>query len=163
MAVSSVAALFIAFASAPITSLTYVPVYAVLWIAFLIPLQAQRRVVLWRWGTIAFALLVTGIDRSTVLFGCDGHDVGTWGRCAADFPSGLEAVVTGILAGTRCQACPLCSNHMQLMCPSAIIGWFEIAVLGGAAFLVFARLRRETALWHRDHRSRWHCFTSMRC
>ena len=27
---------------------------------------------------------------------------------------------------------------MQLMCPSAIIGWFEIAMLGGAAFLLFA-------------------------
>jgi hypothetical protein len=26
---------------------------------------------------------------------------------------------------------------MQLMCPSAIIGWFEIAALGGAAFLLF--------------------------
>ena len=36
-----VAALFIAFASAPITSVTYVPVYGVLWIAFLIPLQAH--------------------------------------------------------------------------------------------------------------------------
>ena len=75
-----VAALFIAFASAPITSMTYVPVYAVLWLAFLIPLQAQRRVVLWRWGTIASALLVLGIDRSTVLSGRDRHDVGTRGH-----------------------------------------------------------------------------------
>ena len=44
-----------------ITSVTYVPVYAVLWLAFLIPSRAQRRVVLWRWGAIAFALLVLGL------------------------------------------------------------------------------------------------------
>jgi hypothetical protein len=33
---------------------------------------------------------------------------------------------------------PLCSNHMQLMCPTAIIGWFEIAALVGAVYLVLA-------------------------
>jgi hypothetical protein len=31
------AALFVAFASAPVTSMTYVPVYAVLWLTVLIP------------------------------------------------------------------------------------------------------------------------------
>ena len=39
------------------------------------------------------------------------------------------------------------------MCPSSIIGWFEIAALAGAAFLAVRRLRRETALWAGDHRS----------
>ena len=32
---------------------------------------------------------------------------------------------------------PICSSHMQLMCPSGIIGWFEIAGLAGALVLLF--------------------------
>src|SRR5262245_16236817 len=56
-----VAALFIAFASAPVHSNVYVPVYAALWIAFLIPSRAQPRAVLWRCGAIVFALLVLGL------------------------------------------------------------------------------------------------------
>jgi hypothetical protein len=55
-------ALFVAFASAPVNSLTYVPVYGMLWLAFLIPLHAhERRAVLWRWSAIAFALIILGL------------------------------------------------------------------------------------------------------
>ena len=55
------AALFVAFASAPVTAVTYIPVYGVLWLAFLLPIQAEKRVLLWRWRVIAFALLVLGL------------------------------------------------------------------------------------------------------
>ena len=79
--------------------MTYIPIYAALWLAFLIPFRAQRRVVLWRWVHIAFALFVLGIDRSAVLSGRDRHDVGTRRHFAADVPSGLAASVAGLLAG----------------------------------------------------------------
>ena len=132
-----VAALFVAFASAPITSITYVPVYAALWLAFLIPFRTQRPLMLWRWGTIAVALLVLGLigvpsylagivmtaargDTSPPMFhpGWQLLSVAYWQDLISDFP--------------------VCANHLQLMCSSSIIGWFEIAALVGAVFLVTA-------------------------
>ena len=132
-----VAALFVAFASAPITSVTYVPVYAALWLAFLIPFRTQRPLMLWRWGTIAVALLVLGLigvpsylagivmtaargDTSPPMFhpGWQLLSVAYWQDLISDFP--------------------VCANHLQLMCWSSIIGWFEIAALVGAVFLVTA-------------------------
>jgi hypothetical protein len=131
------AAVFVAFASAPMTSVTYVPVYGVLWSVFLIPFRAQRRVVLWRWGAIVFALLILGLigvpfylaaiamtsargDYAPPIFhpGWQLLSPAYWQQIVSDFP--------------------ICSNHMQLMCASAIIGWFEIAALGGAVCLLFA-------------------------
>jgi hypothetical protein len=52
------AALFVAFASAPVNALTYIPPYAALWSAFLIPFASEGRGVAWRWATIAFAVLI---------------------------------------------------------------------------------------------------------
>ena len=72
-----VAALFVAFASAPITSVTYVPVYAALWLAFLIPFRTQRRLMLWRWGAIAVALLVLGLIGVPSYLAAYRHDRGT--------------------------------------------------------------------------------------
>ena len=132
-----VAALFIAFASAPITSLTYVPVYAVLWIAFLVPLQAQRRVVLWRWGAIAFALLVLGLIGVPFYLAAMAMTSARGDYAPPIFHPGWKLLSPAYWQELLSNF-PVCSNLMQLMCPSAIIGWFEIAVLGGAAFLVFA-------------------------
>jgi hypothetical protein len=41
---------FIAFMSAPMGAVTYVPVYGVFWLAFLVPSRTQSPDVMWRWG-----------------------------------------------------------------------------------------------------------------
>jgi hypothetical protein len=131
------AALFVAFASAPVNSLTYVPIYAALWIAFLVPFRVQRRVVLWRCGTIAFALLVLG------LIGVPSYLAGTAmvsarGDVSPPFLHPGWRLLSPAYWQDLIANFPLCSNHMQLMCPSAVIGWFEIAALFGAIVLAFA-------------------------
>ena len=130
------AALFVAFASAPITSLTYVPVYAVLWLAFLIPFQAQRRVVLWRWGTIAFALLALALIGAPFYLAAMAMTSARGDYAPPIFHPGWKLLSPAYWLELL-SSVPLCSNQMQLMCPSSIIGWFEIAVLAGAAFLAF--------------------------
>jgi hypothetical protein len=131
------AALFVAFASAPVGSVTYVPTYAVLWLAFLVPGRAQRRVVLWRCGAIAFALLVLG------LIGAPSYLAGTAMMSARGdasppfFHPGWKLLSPEYWQGLIVNF-PLCSNHMQLMCPSSVIGWLEIAALLGAIVLVLA-------------------------
>jgi hypothetical protein len=130
-------ALFVAFASAPVTSVTYVPIYGMLWIAFLIPFQAQYRAVCWRWGAIAFALLVLGA------IGVPSYLAATAMTSArGDVSSPIFHVGWQLLSPAYWQdlisRLPLCSNHLQLMCPFAPIGWFEIATLGGALYLILA-------------------------
>ena len=131
------AALFVAFASAPMTSLTYIPVYVALWIVFLIPFRVQLRAVLWRWGTIVFALLVLSLIgvpfylAATVMTSARGDSAPPilhpgWRLLSPAYWQGLLSIF------------PICSNHMQLMCSSTIIGWFEIAALVGAVCLVLA-------------------------
>jgi hypothetical protein len=131
------AAVFVAFASAPVTSTTYVPVYAVLWLAMLIPYGADKNGVVWRWGTIAFALVVLA------LIGVPSYLAATATMSArGDFSPAMFHPGRRLLSPAYWQELvsmfPLCQGHYQLMCPSAIIGWFEIAALGGAAFLLFA-------------------------
>jgi hypothetical protein len=132
-----VAALFIAFASGPVHSNTYVPVYAVLWIAFLIPVRAQRRAVLWRCGAIVCALLVLG------LIGVPSYLAATATVSAreANLPP-MFHVGWQLLSPAYWQelivSLPVCGVDLQLMCPSRIIGWFEIAILLGAVVLAFA-------------------------
>ena len=133
------AALFVAFASAPITSLTYVPVYAVLWIAFLVPSRGRLHVVLWRGGALAFALLVLA------LIGVPSYLAATAMTSAREDASPpilhpgwrllSPAYWQGLIANFD-----FCSDQGQLMCLSAFLGWFEIAVLAGAAWLSFAGL-----------------------
>jgi hypothetical protein len=131
-----VAALFVAFASAPVTSVTYVPVYTVLWLAVLIPFRGERRIVLWRWSAVAFALLVLA------LIGVPRYLAATAMTSArADVAPPILHPGWRLLSPAYWQdlaaTLPLCSNHMQLMCPSTVIGWFEIAVLAGAVVLAF--------------------------
>jgi hypothetical protein len=133
-----VAALFIAFASAPITSLTYVPVYGVLWLAFLIPFQAQRPIVLWRWGTIAFALLLLGVIGVPRYLAAMAMTAARGGTLPPMFHAGwllltLEFWWDAVSAFSKA----VCQNWYQLMCPFTIIGWFEMATLAGAVFLAF--------------------------
>jgi hypothetical protein len=99
-------------------------------------ISAQRRMVVWRWSAVAFALLVLaliGVPRylaATAMTSARG-DVSlpflhpSWRLLS---PAYWQDLVTSL---------PLCSNHLQLMCPWAIIGWFEIAVLAGAVVLAF--------------------------
>jgi hypothetical protein len=130
------AALFVAFASSPVNSVTYIPPYAALWIAFLIPFRAQRRAVLWRCGAIAFALLVLG------LVGVPSYLAAT-AMMSARGDASLPIFHPGwqLLSPAYWQMLvamlPLCQSHYQLMCPSTFVGWFEIAVLAGAVALIF--------------------------
>jgi hypothetical protein len=128
------AALFVAFASAPVSSLTYAPAYAVLWITFVVPFRTRRRAVLWRCGAIAFAVIVLGAIgvlrylAATVMMSARG-----------DMSPPIFHPRWRLLSPTYWQdlaaSLPVCSSQMQLMCPSAIIGWFEVAVLAGAVVL----------------------------
>ena len=131
------AALFVAFASAPVTSVTYVPVYTVLWLAVLIPFRGEHhRIVLGRWSAVAFALLVLA------LIGVPRYLAATAMTSArADFAQPILHPGWRLLSLAYWQdlvaTLPLCSNHIQLMCSSTVVGWFEIAVLAGAVVLAF--------------------------
>ena len=131
------AALFVAFASAPVSSVTYLPIYSVLWIAFLVPSRGEGRTVLWRCGAIAFALLGLG------LIGAPSYLAGT-----AMMSARGDAMPPIFHPGWRLLSLeywqelvslfPVCQNHYQLMCPSAVVGWFEMAALAGAIILAVA-------------------------
>jgi hypothetical protein len=130
------AALFVGFASAPVTFVTYVPIYATLWLAFLIPFQAQRAVVLWRWATIAFSLLALALMGTPFYLAAMAMTSARGDYSPPIFHPGWKLLSPADWLELL-SSVPLCSNQMQLMCPSSIIGWFEIAVLAGAAFLAF--------------------------
>jgi hypothetical protein len=132
-----IAALFVAFASAPVNSMTYIPTYSVLWIAFLIPSRAQRRAVLWRWGTIAFALLVLSLIGVPLYLAATAMTSAREVSFPPMFHPGWQ-LLSPAYWQELIYAFPLCSNELQLICPSRIIGWFEIAILAGAICLVFA-------------------------
>jgi hypothetical protein len=130
-------ALFIAFVSGPVHSMTYIPIYGTLWMAFLVPFRAQRSAVLWRWGTMAFALLMLGLIgvpsylAATAMTSARSNTMPPMfhpGRSLLS-PAYWHALVSNF---------PACSPHMQLMCWSSVVGLFEIAVLVGAGYLVFA-------------------------
>lgn len=129
------AALFVAFASTPITSLTYVPVYAVLWIAFLIPFQAQYRVAQWRWGAIGFAVLAFALIGAPSYLAAIAMTAARGDAAPSIFHPGWRLLSPSYWQQLL-SALPLCSNHMQLMCRSEFIGWFEMVVLAGGICLV---------------------------
>jgi hypothetical protein len=131
-----IAALFVAFASAPVNSMTYIPTYSVLWIAFLLPYRAQRRAVLWRWGTIAFALLILGLIGVPLYLAATSMTSARADPFPPIFHPGWQ-LLSPVYWEKLLSVFPLCSNHLQLMCPSTTIGWFEIAILAGATCLVF--------------------------
>jgi hypothetical protein len=128
---------FIAFKSAPMGAATYVPIYGTLWMIFLIPTRAQRRMVMWRWGAIAFALL------ALMLIGAPTYLLATAMTSArADvlppmFSAGWQLLSPGYWRDLLVKF-PLCENHHQLMCPTAPVGWYEMATLGGAICLIAA-------------------------
>jgi hypothetical protein len=99
--------------------------------------HAQRRVVLWRWATIAFALLVLGLIGVPFYLAAMAMTSARGEVAPPIFHPGWKLLSPAYWQDLL-SSLPVCSNHMQLMCPWSIIGWFEIAVLGGAAFLVFA-------------------------
>lgn len=129
------AALFVAFASTPITALTYVPVYAVLWIAVLIPFQAQYRVARWRWGAVGFAVLAFALIGAPSYLAAIAMTAARGDAAPSIFHPGWQLLSPSYwqqLVSTL----PFCSNHMQLMCRSEFIGWFEMVVLAGGVCLV---------------------------
>jgi hypothetical protein len=131
------AALFVAFASAPVHSMTYIPTYSVLWIAFLIPTVAQRRVVLWRCGAIAFAVLVLALIGVPSYLAATAMTSARGDTSPPIFHPGWELLSPNYWQDLLSNF-PVCLSHMQLMCPWSIIGWFEIAVLAGAVVLALA-------------------------
>ena len=131
------AALFVAFASAPVTSTTFIPVYAVLWVAISIRSDAEKNGVIWRCGAIAFALVVLGLIGVPSYLAATATMSARGESSPAMFHPGWR-LLSPAYWRELVSIFPVCSNHMQLMCPSAIIGWFEIATLGGAAFLLSA-------------------------
>jgi hypothetical protein len=132
------AASFVVFASSPISSMTYVPVYGVLWIALLVPCRATRhRAVRWRCGAMAFALLVLcliGVPRYLTAIAMTSAR----GDAAPPiFHPGWQ-LLSPAYWRELVSATPVCHGLLQLMCPSSIIGWFEMAVLGGGIVLAVA-------------------------
>ena len=142
------AALFVAFASAPMTSLTYIPVYVALWIVFLIPFRVQLRAVLWRWGTIVFALLVLSLIgvpfylAATVMTSARGDSAPPilhpgWRLLSPAYWQGLLSIF------------PICSNHMQLMCSVNHHRVVRNRGAGRGGMSRACRCRGEAALWPR--------------
>jgi hypothetical protein len=132
-----VAALFVAFASAPVTAVTYVPAYSVLWIAFLIPFQPRRRVAVWRCGAIAFALLVLAVVGVPSYLAATATASAREAALPPIFHPGWQ-LLSPAYWRELLSVFPLCARDYQLMCPSAVVGWFDVAVLAGAIGLAFA-------------------------
>jgi hypothetical protein len=129
-----IAALFAAFVSGPVTSMVYVPVYGVFWLMFLIPRRQSYRVVLWRWGAVASALLLAaavGVPRylaAMALMSARGE------RAPEIFHPGWRLLSPSYWWQLAAQF-PVCTHLMQMMCARSIMGWFEIAALAGAICL----------------------------
>jgi hypothetical protein len=130
------AALFVAFASAPVTSITYIPVYVVLWLAMLIPSKAEKNGVAWRCGALAFALLILALIGLPSYLAATATTSARGDSSPPMFHPGWR-LLSPAYWQELVSLFPLCQSHYQLMCPSLIIGWFEIAALGGAVVLAF--------------------------
>jgi hypothetical protein len=129
-----IAALFAAFVSGPVTSMVYVPVYGVLWLMFLIPWQQPYRVVLWRWGAVASALLLLAAIGVPRYLGAMAL-VSARGEGAPEiFHPGWRLLSPSYWWQLAAQF-PVCTHLMQMMCARSIMGWFEIAALAGAICL----------------------------
>jgi hypothetical protein len=134
------AALFVAFASAPVGAMTFVPVYAVLWMVFLIPFGAEKKGFLWRCGAIAFALLILGLIGVPSYLAATAMMSARGDAMPPMFHPGWRLLSLAYWQEllSNFDVCSYDLSQKQLMCPSAIIGWFEIAALSGAVFLLFA-------------------------
>jgi hypothetical protein len=128
------AALFVAFVSGPVTSVVYIPVYGMLWLVFLIPLQEPYRAVLWRWGALALTLLLaasSGVPRYLAAMAM----MSARGERAPDIFHPGWRLLTPTYWWDLVAQFPACYHLMQMMCAWSIIGWFEIAALAGAICL----------------------------
>jgi hypothetical protein len=130
-----IAALFIAFASAPVHSVTYVPTYAVLWIAFLVPFGLARRAVFWRCGTIAAALLALALIGVPSYLSATAMTSAREASSPPIFHPGWQ-LLSPAYWRDLIASFPVCSGDLQLMCPWARIGWLDMAILAGAIILV---------------------------
>jgi hypothetical protein len=138
-------ALFVAFASAPITATTYVPVYAVLWAAFLIPSRHDKGGPLWRFGAVVFALLILGLIGIPSYLSATAGISARSGSLPPIFYQGSQLLTFAFWWETVSDFAKwwsldsaVCQPHWQLMCPSAVIGWLEIAALAGGLVLLIA-------------------------
>jgi hypothetical protein len=131
------AALFVAFASAPFLMVTYVPVYGVLWLLFLVPFRAELNGVLWRWGAIALALLTFGLIGVPRYFAAWVMTAARGEQAPPIFHPGWR-LLSPAYWQELWSGLPLCLPSLQLMCPSSLIGWLEIAILAGSIVLVIA-------------------------
>jgi hypothetical protein len=128
-------AALVAFASAPVLSMIYVPIYGTLWIAFLVPFRS--RAALWRLGTGAFALLILAVIGAPFYVAATAATSARAGAFPPMFHPG-RLLLSPAYWQNLISNFPACSPHMQLMCWSSVVGLFEIAVLVGAACLVLA-------------------------
>jgi hypothetical protein len=130
-------AVFVAFASAPVHSMIYVPIYGTLWIAFLVPFPSQPRAVLWRLGTGAFALVILALIGAPLYVAATAMTSARAYAMPPMFHPG-QLLLSPAYWQNLISNFPACSPHMQLMCWSSVVGLFEFAVLVGAGCLVLA-------------------------
>jgi hypothetical protein len=132
------AALFVGFASAPVTAATYVPVYGVLWIMLLVPFGDDNAGLVWRWSAVAFALFALVLIGLPFYLAALAQTSARGDASPPIFHPGWQ-LLSPRYWEELISRFPICSTHMQLMCPFGGIGWFEMIALAGAIFLLFAR------------------------
>ena len=131
-----VAAVLVTFASAPITAMTYLPVYGLLWAALLISDRAPYRIIVSRCGAVLSALLVLGLCGVPRYLAGLAMTSARGDTAPPMFQAGwrlLSPAYWWDLASTTA----VCSAHLQLMCPSSYIGWFDMAAFAGGIVLWF--------------------------
>ena len=144
-----IACLFIAFSSAPISNLFYVPVYAMLWAVLLLG-KIERHAFVFRFGLLLLTLAVFSI------IGLPNYMLASAAVSARDnaIPPFLHpgmALLTLEYWVKLISRFPACSGEQGyvlnvLICPLSMtpVAWVQIAALiGGAVMIVFDRGRRR--------------------
>jgi hypothetical protein len=137
--------LFIAFSSAPISNLFYVPVYAMLWAVVSLSSRIERRALLSRLGLLLFTVAVF------VIIGLPTYMLVTAAVSARDnaIPSFLHpgmALLTLEYWAKLISRFSTCSDHTNvLICPSMTpIALIQIAaVIGAGVMIIFDKGRRR--------------------
>ena len=137
--------LFIAFSSAPISNLFYVPVYAMLWAVVSLSSRTERRALLSRLGLLLFTVAVFSIigfpKFVLVSAAVSARD--------NDIPAFLHpgmALLTLEYWAKLISRFSTCADHTNvLICPSkSWVAWVQIAALiGGGVMIVFDKGRRR--------------------
>ena len=140
------ACLFIAFSSAPISNLFYVPVYAMLWAVVSLSSRIERRAVLFRLGLLLLSVAVFSV------IGVPNYMLATAAVSARDnsIPPFLHpgmALLTLEYWVQLISRFSTCSGQQSyvLICPSATpVAWVQIAALiGGGLMILFDKARRR--------------------